>query len=1710
MPVSSGSIIRDTGAAVPVHIMYDTGAESTFISEEVLTLTSPRHPISYHVETLVGSQKVCGFIAEIRLRVANGHDYTIRALVRQGLSASPSGTLPRRFITCPRELLSRIYHPILYDDDASLIDRDDRECLLSVHDCRIQIILGVDYLNLHPVHFLDFEDEYGHLTISYSRLQKNHIILSGKRLHWTSHHLQWLILQHPPIIGEHYTSQKPHCNRYQVSPPTSQAGLAHQTRPTPPVNRVASITNPSPSSDLTTLTHHTHEGKQISTYNIKGIATCPTNKVVNLGTINTRNIHQRPLSEEVYKDDTEFKLSSYSKLNPALLTDDAWERQQTKEENDLFTSLRWLNSTCKNCNSCTECNFTIHMVPRNLKLILDNIDKRVSVVEFRGQSRWQVKLCFVGGQPPLLHSNAAYSHKRFLSTEKAVLKLGETYVEKFKQKLNTMLRQGQIEFISQTESESPCLKYHLPLSYALKSELTNTSTSIRVIFDPAYAANPPSLNDCLSAPPDAEALLINVVLQARLSPVLAQTDISNFYNQILIDPQQRDLFRFFARTKIDENGDKNFNLGDGEISECRVTSLLQGGKQSPVLAHRVRTKTAHLIKNTHPLAAYCLERMAYFDDVFLALYFNLGARMYNTGDLSDDRVREWLENEATAVEIHLRKFQLSTKLWVSPQHAELGEIVGDRALREANPELVSDLAGCPNSAEPFEHYTRDTDNNLPLPPEDQGQPASSNITDPGTSEAADKVPIGAEHSLLGYAFNLKTDEFAFNKNPTVNLSRSRKGVKSPLYNIYYGDDVLQKLGTRINKAMVLSAAHALYDPLNITLSLQTNAKLLFRRLISENRELSWKDLIPAKYYKELADLIQNILYIKTHVSVPRNLSPPYHAENLVTTLIAVSDGACGYFGSSAAQLILHNEFTINNIPVVKTGIICQVGKLNQPDCNQVVSEMTALHLSVKAVVKYHDIIHRFQFIHHTLYVIDSKTIYHMIPKPSLIWDNRLKDKLAYIQAHIDGAHQFRHIAGNLLEQGIDMATRRNPNPCLALSPSYLAGAPFNQPMADIPFTQETELRSATNLNLRDWMEPTDVVWMGTTKTGLTSLSPQAHPSPDTYGTWVDGVLLSRNSLMISKRYLSMSLLFIKKVLDKVPTCQASLGSHSLVLDKSHTHPYGPAWAKQVLANVCSRLGVENFTTPISRIRAAENVILAATYTGSRQHAEELFKQGHAFKFGCRNGVLYSLGRAGVQRPGHNDIHRPMETVFMHKRYLAAYAICMDVHKHYHNKSAALQANILRMQFHIPRSLALFQQINKSCSYCKLRAGDKPQFCTMAPLPSFRSTGQGRLSNGLCIDTTGPYLTIDRRSTRNVGGVKRYFLIACCVYSRYLYTQIINDLSAKEILLGLKAICGRSTYFDQIYADAGSAFCALAKQMEPLNTEPAEIETEENIVSSETLELERLLSNENIAFTIATPKAAWQNGAVEALIKTFKRFFKEAWPINFVGQVASLDQAAAIAAGKVNHRPICVLSQDAAPDEIYSLCPASLNGYSTTHKPDLNTELTFGQKNECMGQALQNFTKAHDTFYLQTLARLPNGWNSAGTQYQLHDVVMFLDSTHRNGNGILGRISKVNGERNLEITYRTRPGDERSRTVCRHPKSVRFILRPSDPGAQEQLARGVDVDIFSIDDFASGTGMTRANYTIKMQLLDVYGNTIPRSPNQITISALKPTQIPSIV
>ena len=667
-------------------------------------------------------------------------------------------------------------------------------------------------------------------------------------------------------------------------------------------------------------------------------------------------------------------------------------------------------------------------------------------------------------------------------------------------------------------AESPGAPTHfLPTGVVLKED-ARANTRARLVLDPSR-----SVNTKLITPPNLENTITATLRRLASLPILAFADISEAFWRIRLDAACANDLCFLM--DLDTNtGRLTASLQEGagtRLVALRTDRSVMGVTQSPAFLSISKVMLAEDLHKVDETLAYHIKKYSYVDDLGSGLTTQELAQVEGIFQQDhkpcSDRTccgperpkQEDLLVQDASPEDELRAVRHLFR-------SQTGRIIAHRLamrigllefyLRERDMPtrgICCSLEGtvCKvylNSL--VLHYARlyaqgrkpelSDMSKVPLPEGWQVQPAAAHrwfrpwkavdparVPPPGREDAdpiirilgppAKQTPsIHAspdQSTLLGYLWDPATDTLATSKLPYVNLLKCVRGVRPLGGRLYSPEDVVKlhhKIGLTITHS--LSAAHNVFDPLNIVVWAAVQLKYCYRlSVVDSPPDATYKTKLSNVFVRNhLAPGVGALLHAKRHLAQHRSWRlPPCVNYDLVTAELAVlCDGAFGVLSGSGALSYLVQRYTFAGQARAKVhlyGGSTQLAPLNKPR-HQVHAEMAAADLAQKEGEKARKSLAEAGLQVKPHMISDSRTALTICTKMSVSLELGAALIVSRVQQTFSH-HRMYHTSGDNLLTNVDLLTRYDVDLYKKITSEFYNPSWLHLPLDQQPIVKVTEM-----------------------------------------------------------------------------------------------------------------------------------------------------------------------------------------------------------------------------------------------------------------------------------------------------------------------------------------------------------------------------------------------------------------------------------------------------------------------------------------------------------------------------------------------------------------------------------------------------------------------------------------------------------------------------
>ena len=659
--------------------------------------------------------------------------------------------------------------------------------------------------------------------------------------------------------------------------------------------------------------------------------------------------------------------------------------------------------------------------------------------------------------------------------------------------------------------------HFLPTGVVLKED-ARANTRARLVLDPSR-----SVNTKLIPPPNLENTITSTLRRLASLPILAFADISEAFWRMRLDADSANDLCFLMDLDIN-TGRLTASPQEGagtRLVALRTDRAVMGVTQSPAHLSIAKAMLAEDLQKVDEILAYHIKKFSYVDDLGSGLTTQELAqvegifrqdykpcsdrtccgqqphqeedRLVQEASPEDElrAVRHLFRSQAGKIIVHrlakriglleyyLRERDMPTRgiccsLEGTVCKVYLNALVLHYARLYAQgrkPEL-SDMSKVPVpegwQVQPaathrwFRPWKAVEPARVPPPVREEADPIIR-ILGPAAKETPTIEATPDQSTLLGYLWDPSIDTLATSKLPYVNLLKCVRGVRPLSGRLFCPEDVVKlhhKIGLTLKHS--LSAAHNVFDPLNIVVWAAVQLKYCYRLAVVDSPP-------DATYTTKLSDVfVRNhlapgvgaLLHAKRHLAQARTWRlPPCVNYDLVTAELAVlCDGAFGVLSGSGALSYLIQRYTFAGQARAKVhlyGGSTELAPLNQPR-HQVHAEMSAADLAQKEGEKARKSLAEAGLQVKPHMISDSRTALTICTKMSVSLElgaGLIVSRVQQVFSH----HRMYHTSGDNLLTNVDLLTRYDVHLYKKITSEFYNPPWLHLPLDQQPITKVTEM-----------------------------------------------------------------------------------------------------------------------------------------------------------------------------------------------------------------------------------------------------------------------------------------------------------------------------------------------------------------------------------------------------------------------------------------------------------------------------------------------------------------------------------------------------------------------------------------------------------------------------------------------------------------------------
>ncbi|XP_077480924.1 uncharacterized protein LOC144092035 [Stigmatopora argus] len=279
-------------------------------------------------------------------------------------------------------------------------------------------------------------------------------------------------------------------------------------------------------------------------------------------------------------------------------------------------------------------------------------------------------------------------------------------------------------------------------------------------------------------------------------------------------------------------------------------------------------------------------------------------------------------------------------------------------------------------------------------------------------------------------------------------------------------------------------------------------------------------------------------------------------------------------------------------------------------------------------------------------------------------------------------------------------------------------------------------------------------------------------------------------------------------------------------------------------------------------RAKQAVLTLSEYEDSKRDLFQAAQEGASFQDTTLNRLaVYKEAETELLVCGGRfqifDNDKTAVPILPHDAWISS-LLAQEAHDANHEETAGTLLR-MRKKAWVIRGRRLAQKVVNNCVTCRKNRAKRCQQI-MSDLPSERTT-PARPFQYATVDLFGPYEVKDEVKKRS--GLKVWGLVFCCMASRALHTDVVNDLSSEGFLLAYKRFAALRGHPRKIWSDPGKNFVGARPALKELHAFRRKLEASR-------VEDEASTHGTEWNWKLHPADSPHRNGAAEAAVRAVKR------------------------------------------------------------------------------------------------------------------------------------------------------------------------------------------------------------------------------------------------
>ena len=239
-------------------------------------------------------------------------------------------------------------------------------------------------------------------------------------------------------------------------------------------------------------------------------------------------------------------------------------------------------------------------------------------------------------------------------------------------------------------------------------------------------------------------------------------------------------------------------------------------------------------------------------------------------------------------------------------------------------------------------------------------------------------------------------------------------------------------------------------------------------------------------------------------------------------------------------------------------------------------------------------------------------------------------------------------------------------------------------------------------------------------------------------------------------------------------------------------------------------------------------------------------------FWDKNGIIKCKGRISKANIPDETKH----PILLNTKNALTELIVKEAHNRVFHNGVKETLTELCSRFWIIRGRQFVRKLIHMCVICRRHEGEPYSLPASPALPQFRTQRQVPFAS-TGVDFAGPLYVKESQTSKTQ--TKTWIALYTCAVTRALHLELVLDMTSESFLLCFRRFCARRGLPKRMISDNAKTFVTASQRLKALFQLP---------------EVRHHMETKRIEWSFNTPKAPWQGGFFERLVKSVKRCLKK--------------------------------------------------------------------------------------------------------------------------------------------------------------------------------------------------------------------------------------------